>query len=58
VFFVVKLVFSQQDNHPLIYMMMGMLMALFLRIKKSGSSDAAPTPTRNHSVATKQKVGK
>ncbi len=34
VFFVIKLVFSQQDNHPLIYMMMGMLMALFFRIRK------------------------
>ncbi len=35
VFIVVKLVFSQQDNHPLIYMMMGMLMALFLRIRQT-----------------------
>jgi O-antigen ligase len=35
VFFVIKLVFSQQDNHPLIYMMMGMLMALFFRTRRA-----------------------
>ncbi len=46
VFFVIKSVFSQQDNHPLIYLMMGMIMALVYRqTKASGSKTAAAKPT-------------
>lgn len=50
VFFVVKSVFSQQDNHPLVFMMMGMIMALVYRATgASGSSDGSglkAPPTR------------
>ena len=34
VFFVIKSVFSEQDNHPIIYMLMGMVMALVYRSNK------------------------
>jgi len=43
VFFVIKAVFSQTDNHPLIYMMMGMIMALLYRARKN-SAPQSPTP--------------
>ena len=33
-FFVIKSVFSQQDNHPLIYMMLGAVAALGARISR------------------------
>lgn len=44
VYFVVKSVFSQQDNHPLIYIMMGMMMAILYRanIKSKTPSSSAP----------------
>ena len=38
-FFVIKSVFSQEDNHPLVFMMMGMVAALVARIRAS-----APAP--------------
>lgn len=37
-FFIIKSVFSQQDNHPLVFMMMGMIMALVYRAKTQNSS--------------------
>ena len=40
-FFVVKSVFSQQDNHPIIFMYLGMMVALAARIK---SEAVAPMP--------------
>ena len=40
-FIVIKAVFSQQDNHPLIFMMLGMLVALIARMQKI---DAAAEP--------------
>jgi hypothetical protein len=36
-FFVVKSVFAQEDNHPLIFMMMGVIVALVYRIKQETS---------------------
>jgi hypothetical protein len=33
-FFVIKSVFSQQDNHPLVFMMLGMVVALVWRIQQ------------------------
>lgn len=45
VFFVIKSVFSQQDNHPLIYLVMGMIVALLYRLSKTtapGKSAADP----------------
>ena len=38
-FFVIKSVFSQEDNHPLVFMMMGMAAALVVRARA-----AAPAP--------------
>jgi hypothetical protein len=38
VFFVIKSVFSQQDNHPLIFIMMGMIVALVYRNSGEGNS--------------------
>jgi hypothetical protein len=35
VFMFIKSVFSQQDNHPLIFMLMGMSVALIYRVRKS-----------------------
>jgi O-antigen ligase len=40
-FFVIKSVFSNQDNHPLMYMMLGMVVALVYRIK---SAQPKPIP--------------
>ena len=34
-FLVIKSIFSQQDNNPLAYMMMGMIVALVFRVRKS-----------------------
>lgn len=42
-FFVIKSVFSQTDNHPLIYIIMGMIMALLYRARKNSASQS-PTP--------------
>ena len=41
-FFIIKSVFAQQDNHPLIFMMLGMLTALIYRSRSAG----APEPPR------------
>lgn len=40
-FFVIKAVFSNQDNHPLMFMMMGMVVALVYRIKAAQPSEPA-----------------
>ena len=40
-FFVIKSVFSQQDNHPVIYMMIGLLLALVARDRASGAKPGA-----------------
>lgn len=39
-FIVIKSVFSQQDNHPVVFMMLGALMALFASRRKSSSTPA------------------
>lgn len=40
-FFIIKSVFSQQDNHPLIYMMLGMVVALVYRKRQAEKASAA-----------------
>jgi hypothetical protein len=40
-FLVIKSVFSQQDNHALIFMMLGMIVALCSRVKQDGDAAAA-----------------
>jgi hypothetical protein len=40
IFFVIKAVLSQQDNHPVVFMLMGMLVALIWR-QKGGGEDGA-----------------
>lgn len=40
VFFVIKSVFAQQDNHPLIYMLMGMIIALLYRMNRRADIEA------------------
>ena len=50
-FLVIKLVFSQNDNHPLVFMMLGMAVALVGRVRLEASRDIeqakerAPPPT-------------
>lgn len=46
VFFVIKSVFSQQDNHPLVYMMMGMIMALVYRANKPSQEGQKALPSK------------
>lgn len=46
-FMVIKSVFSQQDNHPLVYMMLGMVVALVHRIKNDSTIAAAVIPPTN-----------
>jgi hypothetical protein len=41
-FIMVKSVFSQQDNHPLIFMMLGMVAAFVLRLKTGEASGSSP----------------
>jgi len=36
-FVVIKSVFAQQDNHPLVFMVLGMALALTYRIRKEGA---------------------
>jgi hypothetical protein len=48
-FLVIKLVFSQDDNHPMIYMMLGMVAALVYRAHKAEQSPptlATPSVTK------------
>ena len=40
-FFVIKAVFSQQDNHPLYFMMLGMLVALVWRSQQQQATAKA-----------------
>lgn len=44
-FFVIKSVFSNQDNHPLIFMMLGMAAALAFRVRNDLSANKAIAPT-------------
>jgi hypothetical protein len=44
-FLVIKSIFSQQDNHPLAFMLMGMIAALVFRIRTGNRS---PEPSRVH----------
>jgi hypothetical protein len=43
-FIVIKSVFSQQDNHPLVFMALGMLAALLWRIRNSTQSQPGRRP--------------
>jgi hypothetical protein len=43
-FIVIKSVFSQQDNHPLIFMVLGMLAALLWRLRNTAQSQAGRQP--------------
>lgn len=47
-FLVIKLVFSQQDNHPLVYAMLGMLIALVHRAQVEGPGGAASAIKPGH----------
>ena len=42
-FIVIKAVFNQRDNHPLIYMILGMICALVWRLKRSATAEADAT---------------
>jgi hypothetical protein len=46
-FFIIKSVFSNDDNHPLVYMMMGMILALVWRHRHTAkpANDAIPAPS-------------
>jgi hypothetical protein len=43
-FFVIKSVFSQQENHALVFMFVGMIVALCARMKKADAAGAQPAP--------------
>jgi hypothetical protein len=45
-FIIIKSVFSQQDNHPLMYMILGMLMAISARILRQ-TPEPAPVPSES-----------
>jgi len=47
-FFVMKAVFSNQDNHMLVFMMMGMICALIYRARQSLNSDRTAPNRRGH----------
>lgn len=40
-FIIIKLVFAQQDNHPIIFMVLGMLVALLWKIRRQSHSQPA-----------------
>lgn len=40
-FFVIKSIFSNQDNHPVVFMMLGMLAALIHRAQQASSAEVA-----------------
>lgn len=44
-FFIIKSVFSQQDNHPLVFAMMGMVIAACSRIRNSAATPPDREPT-------------
>lgn len=47
-FFIIKWVFAQQDNHPLVFMMLGMIVALLWRLQKAeNSAPDTPSPQPN-----------
>ncbi|HLZ84479.1 MAG TPA: O-antigen ligase family protein [Caulobacteraceae bacterium] len=43
-FFIIKMVFSQQENHPIVYMYAGMVVALAARLKSQTAQPALATP--------------
>ena len=52
-FIVIKSVFSQQDNHPLVFMMLGIVVALVAR-EKAGAPGKAAVKTRGVSFVSQQ----
>jgi O-antigen ligase len=52
-FLVIKLVFSQQDNHPLVFAMLGMLVALIWRAREATESNSAAAPNFAHAPRPK-----
>ena len=54
-FFLIKSVYSQEDNHPLIFMLLGMLVALIHRVKSTAAAAApalaATAPHRGRALA-------
>jgi hypothetical protein len=45
-FLVIKSIFSNDDNHPLAFMMMGMAVALLFRMRKDSAAEAVPSASR------------
>lgn len=45
-FVVIKGVFSQQDNHPIVFMMVGMVLALAYRLRSSRHAESPPSRQR------------
>jgi len=52
-FFVIKSVFAQQDNHPLVFIMMGMVVALIYRMRQ-GAQAAAPVASQSKTAGAKR----
>lgn len=58
-FLVIKIVFSQQDNHPLLFMMLGMLVALVYRAQKDpGARAIGPEPSIGKRMSTSTASGR
>lgn len=52
-FVVIKSSFSEQDNHPLIFMMLGMAMALCARAQAEPQAEPIPDPNPNPELASR-----
>jgi hypothetical protein len=52
VFVVIKIVFSQPENHPIVYLMLGMVVALVYRLKQEPGLVPAPPEARRGGSST------
>jgi hypothetical protein len=52
-FLVIKLVFSQQDNHPLVFAMLGALVAMIWRVRSAAEEQPAVAPKPAHAPRPK-----